>query len=375
MHAKSTPQGASPQGPGQDVAQSQRGVALYDMLTPERRAEADRIMASVDIGDPQEALQFGLPAQDRIAGFADSLLADLRNKDAGYVGDALAALVTQVKELDVGSLGGGDSALRKLPLVGRFLDSFGRFVARYEKVSANLERILTALERARMELLKDITLLEKMYELNLDYLDQLDLYIAAGTELLRDLRSRRLPELEEEARASDDALAGQRLADFQQSLVRFERRVHDLGLTRLISIQTAPQVRLIQDADNGLVEKIQSSIMTTVPLWKNQIVIAIALYRQQRALQLQKEVSATTSELLARNAEMLRKGSVEAAQEAERGVVDLETLKQVNDRLIATLEETLSIQAAARERREHVAAELATLEGELKAKLVDLRSG
>lgn len=356
------------------LADPPQSLTPYAKLTPELRQKADLIMASVDVGDPQEALQFGLPAQDKIASFADTLLADIRNKDTGYVGDILSDMVATVKELDVDSLSGGQSGLSKIPIVGKFVDVFNRFITRYEKISVNIERILTALEKARMDLLKDITVLEKMYELNLDYLEQLDLYIAAGETLLMDLQTKKLPELEVEAKTSDDPLAAQRLADFQQALTRFERRLHDLKLTRMIAIQTAPQVRLIQNNDQGLVEKIQSSIMTTIPLWKNQIVIAISLYRQQKALELQKEVSATTNELLAKNAEMLKKTSGEVAREVERGVVDIETLKKVNDDLVATLEETLRIQGEARQKRGAAEAELKRIEADLKTKLVTLQS-
>jgi len=362
-----------PQSTAPVVAAPSQSLTPYGKLAPELRTRADQIMASVDIGDPQEVLQYGLPAQNKIAGFADSLLADVRNKDTGYVGDILADMVVQVKELDVDSLSGGESGLRKIPLVGKFLGAFDRFIARYEKVSVNIEKILTALEKARMDLLKDITVLEKMYELNLDYLEQLDLYVAAGEELLVDLRTKRLPALEVEAKTSDDPLAAQRLADFEQAITRFERRLHDLKLTRMISIQTAPQVRLIQNNDQGLVEKIQSSIMTTIPLWKNQIVIAISLYRQQRALELQKEVSETTNELLRKNAEMLRKTSGEVAKETERGIVDIDTLKKVNDDLVATIEETLRIQAEARTQRQAAEGELVRIESDLKTKLVSLR--
>ncbi len=355
------------------IADPPQDLTPYAKLSPELRQKADLIMASVDVGDPQEVLQFGLPAQDKIASFADTLLADVRNKDTGYVGDILGDMVATVKELDVDSLSGGQSGLSKIPIVGKFVDVFNRFITRYEKISVNIERILTALERARMDLLKDITVLEKMYELNLDYLEQLDIYIAAGETLLSDLRTRKLPELEVEARTSSDPLAAQRLADFDQALTRFERRLHDLKLTRMIAIQTAPQVRLIQNNDQGLVEKIQSSIMTTIPLWKNQIVIAISLYRQQKALELQKEVSATTNELLAKNAEMLKKTSGEVVRETERGVVDIETLKKVNDDLVATLEETLRIQSEARQKRGGAEAELQRIEADLKQRLVTLR--
>jgi uncharacterized protein YaaN involved in tellurite resistance len=205
-------------------------------------------------------------------------------------------------------------------------------------------------------------------------LKQLDVYIAAGEQLLEELRTRRLPEIELEARSSDDPMAAQRLADFQQAVTRFERRLHDLKLTRLIAVQTAPQIRLIQGNDQNLVEKIQSSILTTIPLWKNQIVIAISLYRQQKALALQKEVTDTTNELLAKNAALLREGSAKVGREVERGVVDIETLRQVNTDLIATLEETIRIQEEGRAGRLRAESEIAQMQGELRQKLLDLRA-
>ncbi len=350
-------------------------VTPYQRLTPEQRTRADQIISAIDLADPQDVVQFGLPAQNKIASFSDSLLSDIRTKDTGYVGEILGDLVTEVKDLDVDSLSGGQSGLSRIPLVGRFANAFQRFVTRYEKVSVNVEKILTALERARMDLLKDITVLEKMYELNLDYLDQLDLYIAAGEQLLVEMNTKKLPELETEARTSDDPMATQRLADFQQAITRFERRLHDLKLTRMVSIQTAPQVRLIQSNDQSLVEKIQSSILTTVPLWKNQVVIAITLYRQKQALELQKEVTDTTNELLRKNAEMLRRSSGDIAKETERGVVDIETLKKVNDDLVATLEETLRIQQEARAKRSEAETQLVALENDLKTKLTSMRTG
>jgi uncharacterized protein YaaN involved in tellurite resistance len=215
--------------------------------------------------------------------------------------------------------------------------------------------------------------LDKMYELNLDHLRQLDLYIAAGEELLHELQTTRVPALEAEVRSTNDPLAAQRLADLRQSVARFERRVHDLRLTRMIAIQTAPQIRLIQGNDQNLVEKIQSSITTTVPLWKNQIVIALSLYRQQQALQLQKAVTDTANELLVKNAELLRTGSAEVARETERGIVDVETLQKVNDELIATLEETIRIQEEGHARRLQAEGELGRMQEDLKRKLIELR--
>ena len=341
-------------------------------LTPEERVQVEQIKLTVDVEDTQAVLQYGLPAQNKIATFADTLLADIRTREAGQAGESLAELLVKVKEVDVDSLSGG-SGLAKIPLVGRFVDSFNRFATRYQKIGATIEKLTLALEKARMGLLKDITVLDRMYELNLEYLGQLDLYIAAGDELLAELQTERLPVLEAEAQASQDPLDAQRVNDVRQAVLRFERRLHDLKLTRMIAIQTAPQVRLIQSNDQNLVEKIQSSILTTIPLWKNQIVIALSLYRQQKALELQREVSDTTNELLAKNAALLKDGSAKVAREVERGVVDIETLRQVNADLVATLEETIGIQDEGRRKRHEAEDELVRLQADLRTKLIELR--
>jgi uncharacterized protein YaaN involved in tellurite resistance len=342
-------------------------------LTPEELERIDQIKNAVDLRDPQAVIQYGLPAQNRLSSFADSLLNDVRTKDTGEAGKELTDLLVKVKELDVDSLTAGSPGAR-IPLVGRFLDAFKRFSVRYQKVSANVDRLLDALERTRMGLLKDVTVLDKMYELNLDYLRQLDLYIAAGDEILADLQTKQLPVLEAEAQASKDPLVAQQLTDFQQSVMRFERRLHDLKLTRMIAIQTAPQIRLIQSNDQNLVEKIQSSIANTIPLWKNQIVIALSLYRQQQALELQKEVTDTANELLAKNAELLKTGSAKVGREVERGIVDIEVLKKANDDLVQTLEETIRIQQEGHAKRIAAEAELVRLQADLRQKLIDLKS-
>ena len=340
-------------------------------MTPEEQARVDAIRESFDVTDAQMVLQYGLTAQDKISVFADSLLADVRTRDTGEAGQALTALLGKVKELNVDALAKGTSGSR-IPLVGKLMDRFKRFEARYEKLSSSLEKLIIGLERTRMGLLKDLTVLDKMYELNLEYLRQLDLYIAAGDETLEELNTRRLPAMEVGAKASQDPIVAQQLADFRQAVLRFERRLHDLKLTRTIAIQTAPQIRLIEANNQGLVEKIQTSVTNTIPLWKNQIIIALSLYRQQQALALQKSVSDTTSELLAKNAEMLRTGSAEVARETERGIVDIETLRKVNDDLIATLEETIRIQDEGHARRVQAEVELLRLQSELRKKLVGL---
>jgi len=369
--APTQPGAASPDG---GAAQPAAALPARLDFAPAELAKVEEIKKAVDVRDTQMVIQYGLPAQSKLATFADSLLADIRTKDTGEAGEALAELLTKVKELDVDGLAAGSPGSR-IPLVGRFLDSFKKFNNRYKKVSTNVERLLDGLERARMGLLKDVTVLDKMYELNLEYLGQLDLYIAAGDEILLDLQTRQLPALEVEARSSNDPLVAQQLADFRQSIARFERRVHDLKLTRMISIQTAPQIRLIQNNDQNLVEKIQSSITNTIPLWKNQIVIALSLYRQQQALELQKEVTDTANELLAKNAELLKQGSAKVGREVERGIVDIETLKKANDDLIATLEETIKIQEEGHQQRIAAEGELVRMQADLKTKLVALNEG
>jgi uncharacterized protein YaaN involved in tellurite resistance len=340
-------------------------------LTEADKAKVAEIAGAVDVTDGTSVISYGLPAQSRIATFADSLLGDVRNKDAGAGGVALNELLKKVRELDIDAL--TPSGKTHIPLVGRFSNVFNRFAAKYQKVAGSIDRIVDALERSRMGLLKDMTILDKMYELNLEYLKQLDVYIAAGEQVLEHLNTVRLPELDLEAHTSSDPMAAQRLADFQQAVTRFERRLHDLRLTRMIAVQAAPQIRLIQGSDHDLVEKIQSSILTTVPLWKNQIVIAISLYRQQKALELQHQVSETTNELLAKNAELLREGQAKVGREVERGVVDVETLRKVNSDLIATLEETIRIQDEGRQRRLQAEGEIVQLQGELRQKLIELR--
>jgi uncharacterized protein YaaN involved in tellurite resistance len=342
-------------------------------LSPTDLARVAEIKAAVDISNAQSVLSYGLPAQSRIANFADSLLGDVRNKDAGSGGAALNDLLKKVRELDIDALSAGAGKAR-IPIIGRFANTFERFATRYQKVATSIERIVDALERSRMALLKDMTVLDKMYELNLEYLKQLDVYIAAGEQALTELHTVKIPALEAAAAASGDVMAAQRLADLQQAASRFERRLHDLKLTRMIAVQTAPQVRLIQANDQNLVEKIQSSILTTVPLWKNQIVIAISLYRQQKAVELQKQETDTTNELLTKNAELLKDGSAKVGREVERGVVDVETLQKVNADLVATLEDTIRIQEDGRARRVEAEGEIGRMQSELRQKLIELRA-
>lgn len=359
---------AIPAGPDAGGLATQSGGAPSH-VDPARVAE---IRKTVDVNDSQAVLSYGLPAQSRIASFADSLLTDVRNKDAGAGGQALTDLLEKVRELDVDSLSPGGK--KRLSLFGKATSTFERFAARYQKVATSIDRIVDALERTRMGLLKDMTVLDKMFDLNLEYIKQLDVYIAAGEQVLADLYTVKIPALEAEVAGTSDVMAAQKLTDLRQATGRFERRLHDLKLTRMVAIQTAPQIRLIQSNDQNLVEKIQTSILTTLPLWKNQIVIAIALYRQQSAVELQRQVTDTTNELLAKNAELLRVGSAKVGREVERGVIDVETLRKVNADLVATLEETIKIQEEGRTKRLEAEGEIGRLQAELRQKLLELRA-
>ncbi len=354
------------------AAQQPTQVVSFDRLNEEQKKKVEEIKSSINVGDSQEIIQFGVGAQSKISGFADTILSQIRAKDAGYAGDVLTELMLRVKEIDVGSLSDG-SFVSKIPLIGGLIDSAKRFAARYEKLSVEIEKIVDELAKARMELLKDVTLFDNLYEKNLEYLAELDLFIIAGELKLKDVRETLLPELKAKADASNDPVDAQRYQDAVQMANRFEKKLHDLKLSRMVSIQTSPQIRLIQNNNQVLVEKIQSSILNTIPLWKNQIIIAIGIFKQKKALELQREVTDTTNELLAKNAEMLKDSTIKVARESERGIVELETLKKVNNDLISTIEETIKIQQEGSQKRRQAETELIQLENDLKKKLTEVQ--
>jgi uncharacterized protein YaaN involved in tellurite resistance len=327
------------------------------------------IVKGIDVEDASGVIVYGVSAQKEISSFADATLGQIREKDAGHVGEILTEMMVKIKDLRVDSLGGGGGFLAGIPILGSLVNAVKKFIAQYEKVSVHIERIIEELDKARITLLKDISMLDSMYETNLQYLRNLDLYIAAGMVKLKELQEKTLPEMKAKAEATNDPKDTQRLQDFAQAMNRFEKKIHDLKLSRLIAIQTAPQIRLIQGNNQALVEKIQSSILNTIPLWKNQIVIAISLFRQKKSLELQKEVSKTTNDLLTKNSELLKQSSIDIAKENERGIVEVDTLKKVNQDLIITIEETLKIQAEGRVKRQAAETEILRLEGELKATL------
>ncbi len=336
-------------------------------LSPEAVQKAHDVAKSINLEDSQSIIQFGVGAQSKISGFADTILTQIRNKDSGFVGDTLSNLMVQIKGVDVGGLQKESGFFGKI--FGGIKAQLTKFMTRYEKLSTQIDRTVSELEKARMQLIRDVTMFDSLYGKNEEYLKELDIYIAAGQIKLEQARAEILPKLQEKAQASNDAIDAQKLQDFNQFCNRFEKKLYDMKLSRMISIQTGPQIRLIQNNNQTLVEKIQSSIINTIPLWKNQIIIAIGIFRQKSALELQRKVTDTTNELLTKNSEMLKLGSIEVAKESERGIVEIETLQKVNLDLIATIEETLKIQAEGRQKRASAEVELARMEGELKEKL------
>ena len=338
-------------------AQTDAVRRAVEALTPEERAKAEEIKNGIDLMDSQTAILYGVGAQRNLAEFSDNILANVRNKDTGYVGDLMSELVEKVRDVGVDEAEGG--FLDKLPFLRSAARAVRRLLARYEKIEVQIDRIQRDLEEARMQMLKDIAMFDGLYEKNLEYFRGLQVYIVAGEEKLRETREETLPRLRAEAQAKGDPMSAQVVRDFEDTVDRFEKKLHDLKLSKAIAIQTAPQIRLIQNNDKLLVDKIQTAILSTIPLWKGQIVIALGLARQQSALQMQRSVTDTTNELLQKNAELLKQNSLDVARESERGIVDLETLKKVNDDLISTIEETIQIQREGRAARQSAEAELA----------------
>ncbi|MCP4137471.1 MAG: toxic anion resistance protein [bacterium] len=344
-----------------------------EKLSQDEIKRAQEIATSIDVNDSQGIIQYGIGAQSNISSFADTILDEVRTKDTGFAGDALTDLMMTAKGLKVDSLSSG-GGLSSIPIIGGLFDKVRRFIAQYESIATHIEEIVEELTKARMQLLKDVAMLDNLYEKNHEYLKELDIYIYAGELKLKEIQEKLLPELQAQAAQTKDTLDAQKVQDMTQMINRFEKKLHDLKLSRMVALQTLPQVRLIQNNDQVLVEKIQSSILNTIPLWKNQIVIAISLFRQKKALKLQQEVSDTTNDLLEKNAELLKDSSIKVARESERGIVDIDTLKKVHKNLIETIDETLKIQQDGKVKRQAAEVELGKLENELKDKLSQVKS-
>ncbi|AEB99973.1 toxic anion resistance protein [Selenomonas sputigena] len=354
----------------------ERIAQAVEELTPAERAEVEKIKEGLDLTDSAAIIDFGTAAQKNIADFSDSILCNVRAKDSGYVGELLGELLTNVKSFEPKSSDGG--FLKKLPLVSSLVGKAETMMQGYEKVSVQVEKVKTSLQKARMLMMKDVTMLDTLFAKNLEYFKTLELYIRAGEEKMQEMREVTLPKLRAQAAASSDPMAAQVVSDFESSVERFEKKVHDLKISKTISIQTAPQIRLIQNNDKVLIDRVQSAIYNSIPLWKNQMVIALGLANQKKVLEMQHSVNEMTNDLLKKNAEMLKIGTIETAKENERSIVDIETVRKVNDDLVTTIEETLKIQQEGRAKRRAAEAELVELEGRLKKALestLDGRSG
>ncbi len=327
----------------------------------------------IDFNDPNLTLSYGAKTMREISEFADSLLGNVRVKDSGPVGQNLAALMQQVKGVDISKMTRQEKGfLESLPIIGRFFDKVAQTRVQFDSVLNQIEGISKKLEESQFTLLKDIQVLDQLYDHNKNFYEELSAYIQAGEMRLADAREKELPPLEEAAKNAPDSLAAQNLRDFADKLNRFERRLHDLKLSRTITLQTAPQIRMIQNNDQTLAEKIQTSILATIPIWKNQMVLALSINSQRNAAALQKQVADTTNDLLEKNAEMLHDSTVATAREVERSIVDIESLNNVHQKLLSTIEETMAIATEGRERRHAAELELASMEENLKQSLIAL---
>jgi len=338
-------------------------------LSEEEQKQVSEFVDKIDITDTNSILTYGAASQRNIANFSENTLKSVRSKDMGEVGQMLSGLVAELK----GFNDKGDGKKSILGLRKRIASRIATMKAEYAKVSVNVDKIAEMLEKHQIVLLKDAAMLDKMYDVNQAYFKELTMYIIAGKKKLEDCRSIVLPELQKKAAESGQPEDAQAANDYANMINRFEKKLHDLELTRMISIQMAPQIRLVQNNDVLMVEKIQTSIVNTIPLWKSQMVLALGMHNAQQAMQAQREVTNMTNELLNKNAEMLKTGTIEIAKESERGIVDMETLVNTNRMLIETLEDVRTIQTEGSQRRAAAEVELGRIEGELKQKLLQLR--
>ena len=343
-----------------------------ELISPEDRKRIDEIKENIDLTNSQTSVQYGINAQRNIAEFSDSILNNIRSKDSGHVGDLLSNLVVKVKGFDVDSKNSG-GFIKKIPILGSLVGSAKSMMAEYDKLSVQIDKIQGELDKARMSMMKDIVMFDTMYQRNLEYFKELQLYIKAGEEKILELQQHTIPKLRMEAVNSQNQMAVQVVSDFENAVSRFEKKVHDLKLSKTIAIQTAPQIRLIQNNDKVLVDKVQSAIYNTIPLWKSQMVLALGIAHSAEAAQAQRQVTDITNELLRKNAETLHMATVETAKESERGIVDLETLQKTNADLIQTLDDVMRIQMEGRQKRQAAEMEMHRMEEELKRKLLEIR--
>ncbi|WP_339250185.1 toxic anion resistance protein [Sporosarcina sp. FSL W8-0480] len=352
-----------------EQSKGQVAVKLMDRLTPEEQAKAKQLAEQIPVGNYEAIITYGANAQNELSRFSHKMLDHVQSKDIGPVGDVLSDLMSKLSEIDPEDL----SEKKKSGLARLFKKatrSIQEMMTKYQKLSTQIDRIGVQLEHSKRGLLEDVQMLDNLYEQNKTYFQALNVYIAAA-ELKRDeIANVIIPEMQRKAELSNDQMAFQEVNDMGQFLDRLEKRLYDLQLSRQITIQSAPQIRMIQQTNQTLAEKIQSSIMTSIPLWKNQIAIALTLNRQRKAVESQKLVTKTTNDLLLKNSEMLKVNSIETAKENERGIIEIDTLKKTQENLIQTIEETLQIQADGRAKRKAAEVEIARMEEELKQRLL-----
>jgi uncharacterized protein YaaN involved in tellurite resistance len=360
--------GASAQASAASTAADVNSVTLDEsMLTPEERKMVEDFSQKIDLKDSSVVLQYGAAAQKNIAGFSENALNSVRTKDLGQVGSALSSLVVELKGV------GQEEKKGIFGFVQKKKNDLEAMKAQYSKVESNVEKIVGMLEGHQVTLMKDIAMLDQMYDLNTKYYKELTMYILAGKKRLNYVRANELEQLRQKATASGTQEDAQSYNDLANLCSRFEKKIHDLELTRMISIQMGPQTRLIQNNDALMLEKIQSSLVNTIPLWKSQMVLALGLEHSRQATAAQSAVTNMTNQLLQQNADMLKMGTIETAREAERSVVDIETLRHTNEQLISTLDEVMKIQNEGAQKRKVAEQELGRIEGELKQKLLELR--
>ena len=352
-----------------EETQLQQPKVAEPVLTAEEQKMVADFAAKIDVENTAQILQYGAGTQKKMADFSDAALANVRTQDLGEVGDLIVDVVGELKGFDTEEKKGLFGFFRKQ------VDKLDTMKSKYAKAEVNVEKISDALQQHQVRLLKDSAVLDKMYEQNLAYFKELTMYILAGKQKLQEVREGKLKELQETAQLTGLAEDAQAARDLSDKCDRFEKKIHDLELTRTISIQTAPQIRMIQNNDNVMVEKIQTTLMNTIPLWKNQMVLALGIAHSTEAAQAQRQVTDITNALLKQNAEKLHLASVETAKEAERGIVDIETLKKTNAELIQTLDDVMKIQADGRAKRLAAEAEMAKMENDLKVKLLQIRNG
>ena len=344
----------------------------YDALTDAEKQAIEEFNKKINVEDATQVLQYGAKAQAKISQFSDSVLEGVKTKNTGEVGDLLSDLVAEIKSFDA-SVVADDKGIGKL--FNSAKKQLDKLVAKFSKVETNIDRVEHELENHKLQMLKDINIFDTMYEKNLEYFKELSLYIIAGERKLKELKEVVLPELQQKARETGEQLDAQKVNDMENTINRFEKKIYDLKTTRIISIQMAPQIRLLQNNEAELVEKIQGSLINTIPLWKNQIVLALGINNAKQALGAQKAVTDVTNSMLQKNSEILKQGSIEIAEESERAIVDIETLQKTNRDIIETLDKVIEIHENGRAKRQEAEQELLNIEQELKDKMVEIKVG